>query len=178
MSYIPVRLPSEEEMKSCQRIQMTSEEEWRPYSTSWAENEEGVEEVDPSVPFKSEPVEETTSLNVREVDQVTGSFRGFRRIVMSAVAVASLWQELFTAWSRTLDPFTATERYGVDHNHTSSHYREIFGVRVAGDYSPAVVPEGTKRKAESLGSLYRGYVRVINAVTFEIKPVTSQLHQS
>ena len=91
MSYIPIRLPSEEEMESCQRIMMTSEEEWRPYSTSWAENEEVFADVDPSDAYKSEPVEETTSLKVREVDQVTGSFQGFKRVFISAVAMTSLW---------------------------------------------------------------------------------------
>ena len=137
MSYIPVRLPSEEEMERCQRIQMTSEEDWRPYSSSWAENEEGFSEIDPSDTFKSEPVEETTSLSVREVDQVTGRFQGFKRVVISAVAMTSLWT------GRTAGSLWASQNpecYGVGPAQTGAHYREIFGVRVSGDYSPAMVP--------------------------------------
>ena len=71
MSYLPTRLPTEEELRTCRHIQMTSFEEWRPYSVSWGENEAPYEGKDHEFDPERHQVNESIGFDYRNVEMVT-----------------------------------------------------------------------------------------------------------
>ena len=82
-------------------------------------------------------------LNLDRIDRVIGRFQGFKRVLISSVAMIPLLKGL------------EIEYYGAENSQQQKEYREFFGVRVVGQYAPTLT---AKRKMEykQLGGLYVG----------------------
>ena len=108
MSYIDTHLSTEEEMEKCCKIRMTSEDEWRPYSIYWKYNKEAYKYVDPDFNKTKVKSTKTMSLIVRQLDSVTGNFRGLCCVVTSSMALGevnmSIWPTNDTVRSAVTTP--------------------------------------------------------------------------
>ena len=52
----------------------------------------------------------------------------------------------------------------------------MFGVRIAGIYVPIQLKEYTLVDIKPKSVIYRGYIRVVNALLAQIQPVASKIH--
>ena len=59
---------------------------------SWADNEGVYEDTEPIGTYKNDLIEESINMNIREVEKVTRSFPGFKRILIDAFYALPLWK--------------------------------------------------------------------------------------
>ena len=59
---------------------------------SWADNEGIFMDIEPMWTYKNDLIEQSINMNIREVDKVTRSFPGFKRILIDAFSAVPLWK--------------------------------------------------------------------------------------
>mmetsp|Transcript_62170 Transcript_62170/g.183808 ORF Transcript_62170/g.183808 Transcript_62170/m.183808 type:complete len:147 (-) Transcript_62170:2126-2566(-) len=140
-------------MTTCRRIVVTNEEEWRPYSVDWAENERPFEDMAPSVWPEDLQGTKVSQLSVREVNNVKGEFRGFKRIITSVATMSVVWMAAKRTTLASEMPASASvagERFGVEIDAPSHGYRNICVVRVEGRYA-IILEQLQLREAKATG---------------------------
>ena len=78
MSYMTIRLIPEKKTESPKRTKTKREQEWIPYCVSWEDTEGFYKDREPVETYNTDILEEYINLNIRQVERVTGRFKGFK----------------------------------------------------------------------------------------------------
>ena len=105
-------------------------------------------------------------MNIREVNIFTRRFKGLNQILIDAVSTLSL--------CTGQDNYN----YSISQCHNIKDYSEVFAVRVSGRYEPTQLNENKLVDIKTKSRVYRGNVRVVNAMSAQTQLVYYKMHCS